>query len=72
MKLSYGLILISLFLSSCAADSQTLCQLPPLKHYTGEQQMIMAQEINSLPANFLIIGALGDYARMRNQIRDSR
>lgn len=69
------LALTFLLLSGCAAGVMSSDPAPPavslspvcpaVKNYTPDEQKALAKAVAALPADSPIIGAMGDYSRMR-------
>jgi hypothetical protein len=62
-----------LWLSACAmAGSETAAPCPPIVDYTTADQAMAADEVEALPEGAVIIGMMGDYAVLRDQVRACR
>ena len=60
-----------IFLTSCATGSSEwratgVC--PPVVEYTRDEQRRMAEEVEALPEDSVIVGWLVDYAVLRGQV----
>lgn len=61
-----------IFLTGCATGSSEwratgVC--PPVVEYSREEQQRMAEEIEALPEDSVIVGWLADYAVLRGQVQ---
>lgn len=61
-----------IFLTGCATGSSEwratgVC--PPVVDYTRDEQRRMAEEVEALPQDSVIVGWLVDYAVLRGQVR---
>ncbi len=63
-------VLAANLLTACAtANSDLTCSCPPIKTYSKSVQQQMADEIDMLPADSVLVAAMQDYALLRQQIR---
>ena len=73
MRLPAAPQIAMLWLSACAmAGSETAAPCPPIVDYTTADQAMAADEVEALPEGAVIIGMMGDYAVLRDQVRACR
>lgn len=76
LKKLLGVLAVGMiFLTGCATGSsehgaRTYC--PPVVEYSREEQRRVADEVEALPEDAVIIGWLADYAVLRGQIEPCR
>lgn len=61
-----------IFLNGCARESSEwratgVC--PPVVEYSREEQQRMAEDVQALPEDSVIVGWLADYAVLRQQLK---
>lgn len=66
-------VIVASFLSGCAtANSDLTRACPPIKNYSKAVQKQMADELDTLPADSMLVAAMQDYALLREQIKACR
>lgn len=59
---------LSGLLGGCAQQSAPLGIVVPLEKYSAEEQAALADELEKLPVNSLIVGLIMDYFELRDMI----
>lgn len=73
LKKLLGVLAVGMiFLTGCATGSSEwratgVC--PPVVEYSRDEQRRMAEEVEALPEDSVIVGWLADYAVLRGQVR---
>lgn len=73
LKKLLGVLAVGMiFLNGCATGSSEwrakgVC--PPVVEYSRDEQRRMAEEVEALPEDSVIVGWLADYAVLRGQVR---
>ncbi len=67
------LTLVTSLLTACAmGNSDPACVCPPVKEYSKELQVKLADEIKAAPPDASFPDALQDYALLRAQLRECK
>lgn len=73
LKKLLGVLAVGMiFLNGCAtgsSDWRATGVCPPVVEYSRDEQRRMAEEVEALPEDSVIVGWLADYALLRGQVR---